>query len=270
MPDAATAERPTSAAAPARPSEPPTRGRSFRPSGARQSVIELLRFTEKVPAVPQLRRSRLPRLAAVRASASVRVGWPVLFLKAYANVCARRPELRRVYVRWPFARIYEHPHTVARMTVARDVEGAEVVLLTRNVRPEAATLAELQAEVMAFATDDPSENVPVKRQAMLNRVPWVGKYLGWKTLLWSGPWRTTWLGTFGVTTVSKFGGVTLAPPTFTTTMLSFGPVSQDGDVDVVLSYDHRVIDGADCARAMAELEEELETAVADELAAMQP
>ena len=270
MADAPTVTPPPQTRPPATRPDRPAKGRSFRPGGARQSVIELLRFTEKVPAIPQLRRTRIPRLAAVRAAATEKVSWPMLFFAAYARVCARRPELRTVYVRWPYTRLYEHPHTVGRMTVARDIEGEEVVLLTLQEDAESKTLRELHEDLKTFALGDPADCVYVQRQARMNRMPWVVKFLGWKVLLWSGRLRTRALGTFGVTTVSKFGGVTLAPPTFATTMLSFGPVSPDGDVDVVLSYDHRVLDGADNARAMAELERELETGVADELEAMQP
>lgn len=255
---------PADAAPPAR-----HRGRTVRFSGARQNVRELLRFSEKVPAVPQLRRASIPRLAEIRFGATNKVSWPILFFKAYARVCAREPELRRVYVRWPWTRLYEHPVTVGRMTVSRDWDGEEVIFLTRVEDAESMSLAELDRDLHDLRFGSAADVPFVRRQSNLARVPMLLKYLGWKTMLWSGRWRTQWLGTFGVTTVSKFGAVTLRPPVFNTTMLSFGPVSRSGDVEIVLSYDHRVIDGAANARALKALEYELETAIADELDAMQ-
>lgn len=256
----------------ARPRDAPPlahRGRTVRFSGSRQGVRELLRLSESVPAIPQLRRTRIPRLASIRFGAEAKIAWPILFFKAYARVCAATPELRRVYVRWPWTRLYEHPVSVGRMTVSRPWKGEEVIFLTKVEAPESISLADLDADLESLRFGGPEDNELLRRQASLHNIPVPLKYAGWKAMHWGGRLRTGLLGTFGVTTVSKFGAVTLRPPVFNTTMLSFGPVSREGDVDVVLSYDHRVIDGATNAQAMIDLERELEGAIADELEAMQ-
>lgn len=82
---------------------------------------------------------------------------------------------------------------------------------------------------------------------------------------WAGEWRTRWLGTYTLTTVSKFGAVSMTPPVFSNSTMSFGPIDAEGNVDMVLAYDHRATDGAVIARALAELEHVLETDIADEL-----
>lgn len=253
------------------PSGPtPTTGRTVAFSRSRQSVRELVRFSEKVPAIPQLRRASIPRLTAVRAAATVKVSWPILFFKAYGRVCARHPQLRQVYVRWPWTRLYEHAVPVGRMTLSRPINGEDWLFLTKVSEPGEVPLTALDDDLRQMRFGSGAEVDLVSRQERFAKVPAFLKRLGFLSMLWSGRWRTMWLGTYGVTTVSKFGAVTLRPPVFNTTMLSFGPVSADGAVDIVLTYDHRVIDGALNAQAMAELEEELETHIADELEALQP
>ena len=47
--------------------------------------------------------------------------------------------------------------------------------------------------------------------------------------------------------------------------LHHGPVDRHGEMDVCLSYDHRVLDGCDAARALGELELTLRERVLMEL-----
>jgi len=49
--------------------------------------------------------------------------------------------------------------------------------------------------------------------------------------------------------------------------LNYGVIGPDGAVDVRIVYDHRIIDGATVARALAQLEHELNTTIREELAA---
>jgi len=48
-------------------------------------------------------------------------------------------------------------------------------------------------------------------------------------------------------------------------LLNYGVISSDGNVNVRIIYDHRVMNGATVARALARLEEVLNTVVAEEL-----
>jgi hypothetical protein len=55
------------------------------------------------------------------------------------------------------------------------------------------------------------------------------------------------------------------PLTPLTSYLTFGPISTGGDVTVKLIYDHRVMDDRTVARAMAALEETLDTELTAEV-----
>jgi hypothetical protein len=61
------------------------------------------------------------------------------------------------------------------------------------------------------------------------------------------------------------GAESLHPLTPLTTALNYGVIGPDGRVDVRLVYDHRVLDGATVARALARLEEVLNGTIAAEL-----
>ena len=50
--------------------------------------------------------------------------------------------------------------------------------------------------------------------------------------------------------------------------LSYGPIGADGTVDAYLSFDHRVMDGADGAAALRGIAAALEGPIAEEMRAM--
>jgi pyruvate/2-oxoglutarate dehydrogenase complex dihydrolipoamide acyltransferase (E2) component len=50
-----------------------------------------------------------------------------------------------------------------------------------------------------------------------------------------------------------------------TSTLNYGVIAPDGSVDVRLTYDHRVLDGATVARALADLERVLNCEILAEL-----
>jgi hypothetical protein len=60
----------------------------------------------------------------------------------------------------------------------------------------------------------------------------------------------------------------LNPLTPLTTIFNYGPISEDGTVTVRIHYDHRVMDGANVARALVRFESILNGAIADEVRGM--
>jgi hypothetical protein len=77
--------------------------------------------------------------------------------------------------------------------------------------------------------------------------------------------RAKLMGTFGITVYGGLGSSSLHPLTTATATLNWGVIDADGGVDVRLIYDHRVLDGATVARALADLEARLNGEIADEL-----
>ena len=97
----------------------------------------------------------------------------------------------------------------------------------------------------------------------LRRLMW------WAALNLHGPTRARFVGTFAVSSVAALGAGLLQLLSPTTCTLHFGLMDAKGNLDVRLSFDHRVLDGAPAARALTDLEGVLLNEVLAELRGMQ-
>src|SRR5262249_2914943 len=77
--------------------------------------------------------------------------------------------------------------------------------------------------------------------------------------------RAQYMGTFGVSVYAGLGAASLHPLSPLTTALNYGVIDESGKVDVRIVYDHRVLDGATVARALAGLECVLHGEILNEL-----
>jgi len=195
-----------------------------------------------------------------------RISWPVLFMKAYGLLSARQPVLRQVYMRFPTPYLYEHPYSIARMTVSRRIGNQDWVMFARVYSPEMYSLLALQEQIDNFK-HAPIETIDRFRyQLAFSRFPrWARRLAWWCSLNISGRARIDRFGTFGMTTVSGHGALSIHPPTIQSSMLTFGPVDEAGNVRVTIVYDHRLVDGGIIAGFMEELESILNHEVLNEL-----
>src|SRR6516162_5914128 len=99
------------------------RGHYLSLSLPRRVVNDMLHFAHRVPGVPVERLIDVRSARDLREEVPVRVGWCALFLKAYGLVARRFPELRRAYMPFPTARLYEHPHSIASVAIERSYRG---------------------------------------------------------------------------------------------------------------------------------------------------
>lgn len=99
----------------------------------------------------------------------------------------------------------------------------------------------------------------------LRHVPGTLRRLGLRLALNAPRLRPKYFGTFGLTVYSSLGAESLHPIAPVTTTLTYGVIDADGRVSVRLVYDHRVLDGCTVARALADLEAELNDAILQEL-----
>ncbi len=243
------------------------RGRTVPLSLPRRFVGDLLHAAAGVPTVPVQRPMGLARLADARARLAARPTWTALFTLAYARVARDFPALRRAYLGFPYARLYEYPVSVAAVAVERDYGGEPAVLVGKVKDPAALPLDELDARLAHFRTA-PVEGVKDFRRALrIAALPLPLRRLLWWSALNSGRQRGNYVGTFGVSVYSALGAESLHPISPCTTTLTYGVLRPAGDLDVRLVYDHRVLDGATVARALARLEVELAEVLPAELAA---
>jgi hypothetical protein len=90
----------------------------------------------------------------------------------------------------------------------------------------------------------------------------------WYAANLSEEWRMRVFGTFGVSVTAGDGATALNLISPLSTSLNYGVINADHTLPVRVHFDHRVVDGAPVARALAELEEVMNTTVVAELRQM--
>jgi hypothetical protein len=232
----------------------------------RRLVAEYMHQSRNVPTVAVSREFALGHLAAVRAETRPKVSWVALFAKAYGLAARRHAALRRSWTTFPFARLYEHDQSVCVVLVEREWGGEEVVLGGRVRGPETTSLRDLSQHVRRLQTA-PVWSISCFRQILrLGRYPGLlRRFLLWSSLHWSGRKRSKRFGTFLISSLGNFGCGSANPRFPLTGYLSYGPISADGRTTVSLTFDHRVLDGRQAARALADMESFLNTVLLAEL-----
>jgi hypothetical protein len=232
----------------------------------RKLVCDLVHFAHQVPTVPVQRVLNVAAVERSRALLRTRPSWCVLFTKAYAKVALEFPSLRRAYLSFPWARLYEHGMNIASIAVERIFEGEPGVFFGHIHSPEELAIMELEKRLTHFK-DDPIESVAdFQSTMMITRLPKPIRRLAWWYVTHSRGYRkATWLGTFGVSVYSNLGAESLHPLSPLTTTLNYGVIQANGDVAVRIIYDHRVLDGAVVARVLARLEAVLNGDIRGEL-----
>ena len=242
------------------------RGTSLPVTVGRRVVAEFLHQSRNVPLVSVQREFLLPGLAAVRAAGNPRISWVALFAKAYGLAARRHAALRRSWTTFPFGRLYEHWQSQCVVLVEREWEGEEVVLGGKIRGPEDMPLSYMDQAVRRLQT------APVRSMSCFRKLLRVGRYPGplrrflmWSSLHWSGHTRSRRFGTFLVSSLGNLGCESLHPRVPLTGYLTYGPIEADGRVTVNLTFDHRVLDGRQAARALADMEAFLNTVLVAEL-----
>jgi hypothetical protein len=231
-------------------------GRYLPLSLPRRLVNDMLYFAHWMPTVPVERRVNVAAVAELRHQLAHRPGWCALFTKAYGIVTASVPALRRAYISFPWPRLYEHPASIASIAIEREYQGEPGVFFAHVRGPDQQPLMNIEA-ALRRCKEEPVESIGLFRRGLaVARLPRPLRRLAWWIgLNGSGPKRAKQLGTFGVSVYAGLGAASLHPLSVLTTTLNYGVIGRDGSVDVRLIYDHRVMDGATVARALAALEE---------------
>lgn len=241
------------------------RGRSIPLSRPRRMIIDLLHFAAGVPSIPVQRRISLASVVKARAACRNRPRWTAIFAKSYAIVARDFPQLRRAYIKIPWPRFYEYPVSIASIIVERDYGGEPVLFSARIKDPESRSLDQIGA-ALEHAMTAPIDKIKEFRRALrISALPRPLRRLLWWLGLNIGRQRPNFFGTFAISVYSALNSESLHPLSPLTTILNYGVIGPEGDVNVRIIYDHRVMDGATVARALARLEEVLNAEIVEEL-----
>ncbi len=241
------------------------RGHTRSLSPSRRFIADLLWASRAVEAVTFERCMHLAPLVAARLESATRFGWCAIFTKAYAHVCIRRPELRRAYLSFPWPQLYESAENVAAVAVERDLEGEKAVLIAHLSNPERRSLAEIEAWLQRCRHAPLEQIGSFRRILLVTRLPRPLRRLAWFVGLNWGRQRGRNFGTFGVSVTAGMGAAAVGVRGPLTTILHYGVFKPDGTIDVRLTFDHRVLDGGNVARALCELEDVLHSEILAEL-----
>lgn len=247
--------------------------RSVRRSGrlsvprSRRLAIDVLHFHKQVPICAHDRQFDLSRVAQLRPQLPVRISWSVLFIKAFAIIAERRPVLRQTYQKWPWPHIYQHADNVGMLATHRMHEDEPWVFLSRFDTPERFSLMHLQTSLDHYLTEPVTKMF--RQQWQLSGLPtFLRRMFWWWTLNVALDKKAHRAGTFFFTTLAGKGVEIQDPPSFFTSNLTYGPLDEQGRCRVTMSYDHRLMDGSIVADCLIELENVLNSVIADEMKSM--
>jgi hypothetical protein len=241
------------------------RGTVRKLSVPRRLVGDLMHASRGVPFVSLRRTLDIRPLIEARAASAQPPGWAAIFAKAFALVARDQPVLRRLYLKWPWPHLYELPRSVGMVAIARKEDGEDCVLPQKVSAADEVSLAEVDA-LIRHAKTAPVDEVPAFRKLLwTSRLPLPLRRAIWMAGLSFGRQRANYCGSYGITSVAAFGAGelhALSPGPF---IVSYGAVSGEQTIDVVIRWDHRVTDAALIASALTRLEQVLNTAIRAEL-----
>lgn len=234
---------------------------------ARRMVCDFLRAGRHAEPVTFERVMPLADVRAARDEAAPKPAWPVLVAKAAGIAAEACPELRQTFVRFPTARIYEHPTAIAGIVVSKEFAGDECLFVLHLHDPGRKAVADLDARVRAAKANPVSATGAFRRAVRVGKLPAIVRRPAWGLLDWSGAWRVGQLGTFGVSATAGLGAAAVTLRTPWAVAFHYDVFRPDGSLPVRVTFDHRVLDGRVACRILGAVEAALTGPVLSELRA---
>jgi hypothetical protein len=210
------------------------------------------------------RRVAFHDLIAARKKLRDPPSWTAIFVKGFAIVAAEVPELRRVYMTLPWPHFFEYADSTFVVGHERRIMDDIGVLPLRFYKPDIVPLGQL-SDMIRRAAAAPIEETKLHRKLItVAQLPLLVRRLIWGLCL-NVPRLRRALGTCGVSSAARWEtelGISRTP---LPCLLSYGPADPHGNVNVRLSFDHRIFDGALAGRALARLDQVLSSSIIEEL-----
>ena len=191
-----------------------------------------------------------------------------LLIKAIGLAQLKHPESRTIWLPW--GRVATLNNICAGFTVEKVVEGESAVYFGTIQKPHLKSVAEIASELSEYSRRKPEEIPQLEIEHRFAKMPWLIRRLILLTGLSLPAIRLKYLGaTFGISSLGKYGMKVLIPPCACTCTFGVGsvedtPVVREGQIvvrpimNLILNFDHRLIDGAPAARFLSDVRSLLE------------
>ena len=165
----------------------------------RALVSDIVEIARRMPLAPLIREIDLSVIEKARKSVRSKISWTALMMKAYSLVAAERPELRQVYVPFPWPHIYQHPENVAMLTVTRNLPEGPRLFFARFAQPENQTLVDIQKRFDLMRRSPINEVKQFRHQKRFARWPKSIRRIAWWSMTNLMPAKLVQqIGTFGM------------------------------------------------------------------------
>lgn len=234
-------------------------------SMSRRIIADLMYFSKSFPLISIERSIPFHELAIARRNHPESPPWSAVFAKAFGLAAEEFAVLRQAYFQFPFPYLYEFEESTVSIAYELSVEGTASVLPVRIRHPEKLALNAMRCKIDEMRDDDLWQRGFYRTATIVAVLPFFLRRPIWWFALNVPRFRRRYFGTFNITSVGTLGADLLTPMAPVTSLLTYGPLGNDGTLKVRLVFDHRVYDGATAARVLARLEELLLGPVYDEL-----
>jgi hypothetical protein len=209
---------------------------------------------------------QVARVAEVRRRHQPLISWSAILIKAIALVAKEWPDLRRAYMPFPWAHLYEHPHNVATVVLEREWRNAPAVFFDQIQQPEKKSLREIDYELRVMRMAKIESLGGYRRLIRITRYPFLLRRLLWRIVLQgSGRLRAKYFGTFAINSMVSRRVQTTQITTPITLSIYYGPIHLNGEMPVQVFFDHRVIDASSVYRIGLDIQTVLNHEIVAEL-----
>jgi len=245
------------------------KGKRIRLTNGRQLVDDVISIAQRIPSAGIGGVFDLGAIGHLRRLTRPKISWNVLYMKAYALVATKMPQLNQVYVRFPWPHLYQHDSVVCMMTVIRQYQGEDRLFFARFNDPQNCSLNDLQQRYAHFMEAPIEEIRQFRHQIRFAQCPRLLRWLGWRIMFdWWPAKRASHVGTIGMS-FSGYRGVYgnrhLGP---LTSILGIDPMPRKGIGRLTLTFDHRVLDGIPAALTLESIQQHLQQQIKMELEQM--
>jgi hypothetical protein len=233
---------------------------------SRRCMIDFMYFSQKMSKhlVSAELNLDLSELARAREKSQQKISWFAIYIKAFAMVSAKYPELRQVLFSYPFPYLYQYQRTVAMLAIEREIEQENMVMYLKIDSPEKLSLESIHQMIHESKTMNPQDNLSFRRFLKFNRFPFLLRRLYWWMGVHLPMFKMHYFGTFGVTGAGRgLRSLTIKSP------VGVNFVFDTASGLFRLFWDHRLFDGVIVTRMLNELQHIFDTTILKELKDME-